>query len=157
VGALAQLAVQRVLLGDRVAAAKFGTGEPIEDPVRERELLESVNRLSAVAGIDPALSGRFFADQFEANKVVQRGLYELWTAHPDRRPLRRPDLATEVRPQLDRITTQMIAQLAVTVARRCTRHPEPDTANLDALHIRAVWVALRSLRDGERVFHSDGG
>jgi chorismate mutase len=46
------------LLGDLVAAAKFGTGEPIEDTIRQRQVLESVTRLSAAAGIDPVVSGR---------------------------------------------------------------------------------------------------
>ncbi|WP_420907485.1 hypothetical protein [Streptomyces scabichelini] len=35
-------------------------------------------------------------------------------AHPDERPTERPDLATEVRPALDRITTRLLAALQET-------------------------------------------
>ncbi|MFE0028718.1 hypothetical protein ACFWX1_47535, partial [Amycolatopsis sp. NPDC059021] len=49
-GALTDLAVQRILLGDKVAAAKFGTDQPIDDPVREQKVLDSVRQLWGGAG-----------------------------------------------------------------------------------------------------------
>lgn len=39
---LVDLAAQRVLVGDKVAAAKFGTDQPIDDPAREQQILDSV-------------------------------------------------------------------------------------------------------------------
>ncbi|MFE0022804.1 hypothetical protein ACFWX1_17485, partial [Amycolatopsis sp. NPDC059021] len=114
------------------------------------------------AGAAPGAGGagrpaplRFFRDQIEANKIVQRGLYALWTAHPELRPAHRPDLATEIRPRPDRITTGIIGQLAATAS---LRHPtlacEIDASfakisaeiqqRLDALHRRALTVALRT-------------
>ncbi|MFD9895027.1 gamma subclass chorismate mutase AroQ [Amycolatopsis sp. NPDC059027] len=158
-GALTDLAVRRILLGDKVAAAKFGTDQPIDDPVREQKVLDSVRQLSLAAGIDPAASVRFFQDQIEANKIVQRGLYALWTAHPELRPTHRPDLATEVRPQLDRITTGIIEQLAATASvRQPTLTCEIDASvakisaeiqqRLDALHRQALTVALRKTCSG---------
>ncbi|MFD2463508.1 gamma subclass chorismate mutase AroQ, partial [Amycolatopsis samaneae] len=158
-GGLTDLAARRILLGDKVAAAKFGTDQPIDDPAREQQVLDSVRQLSLAAGIDPAASVRFFRDQIEANKIVQRGLYGLWTAHPELRPAHRPDLATEVRPELDRITTGIIEQLAATVSlRRPTLTCAVDASfakisaelrwHLDSLHRQALTVALRSTCSG---------
>jgi chorismate mutase len=88
-------------------------------------------------GIDPAVSVPFFRDQIEAGKMVQRGLFRRWRARPDRVPAHRPDLITEVRPQLDRLTKQLLANL---------RRPEcPARIRLDPLHRRALVVAMRSL------------
>jgi chorismate mutase len=153
-GPLADLAVQRVLLGDKVAAAKFGTSQPIDDPVREQQVLDQVATQSAALGLPPETGVRFFRAQIEANKVVQRGLFHRWTEHPAEQPTQRPDLAKEVRPQLDRITGQILEQL---VSTRKVRHPgeacttfhveaelSADIVNkLDKLHRQAVTVSLR--------------
>lgn len=133
-GPLADLAVRRILLGDQVAAAKFGTGQPIDDPVRERQVLDAVAGQSAAMGLPPDVSVRFFQAQIEASKVVQRGLFRYWTAHPDKRPVRWPDLATEIRPQLDRITGQILEQLRATVP---IRRPGVEC---DVLRLRAQIV-----------------
>lgn len=151
---LTTIAVQRILLGDKVAEAKFGTDSPIDDPAREQQELQAVRALAEKAGIDPDASARFFRAQFEANKVVQRGLYALWTRHPELRPSERPDLAKEVRPKFDQITTEIIEQLAAT---QDIRKPTVGchvqlvkaqvsaelSARLDALHRRALRVALQ--------------
>jgi chorismate mutase len=155
-GPLTAVAVQRILLGDKVAAAKFGTGRPIDDPVREQQELDAMAAMASREGVDPDASVRFFRAQIEANKVVQRGLYALWTEHPELRPSERPDLATEVRPELDQITAEIMRQL------KATRAVRADTAGcremlleaqssaelrfgLDALHRKALTVALRSV------------
>jgi chorismate mutase len=94
--------------------------------------------------------------QTSGGAVVQRGLYALWAEHPELRPSERPDLATEVRPELDQITAEIMRQLTATRAVRA------DTAGcrvmlleaqssaelrfgLNALHRKALTVALRSV------------
>ncbi|GAB2957628.1 hypothetical protein GCM10027097_02810 [Amycolatopsis acidiphila] len=136
------MAVQRLLLGDKVAAAKFGTAVPIEDPVHEGQLLAAVQRLSLAAGIDPVLGVRFFEDQIEANKYIQAGLHERWTANPALRPRQRPDLSIEVRPRLDELTGELFTQLA---AGRCAKPDEPPDCALDDLHREALQLAMRSV------------
>jgi chorismate mutase len=145
-----------------VAAAKFGTTEPIDDPVREQQVLDSVATMSKTLSIDPVFSVQFFRDQIEANKVVQRGLYREWEAHQERRPTYRPSLSTEVRPQLDVITSQILEQLQATDS---VRHPKyvcfvfplgsglctEIRRHLDALHRDALTVALRSVYSPSRV------
>jgi chorismate mutase len=152
-GPLTDIAVQRILLGDKVAEAKFGTDQPIDDPAREQQELDAVAAMASREGVDPDASVRFFRAQIEANKVVQRGLYDLWTRHPELRPSERPDLATEVRPALDQITTEIIQQLKATqdvrVAAGCrgllldAKLSAEVRFGLDALHRKALTVALR--------------
>jgi chorismate mutase len=150
------LAAERILLADKVAAAKFGTATPIEDPVREQQVLDRAAALAAEAGIDVPDTVRFFRAQLEMSKIVQHGLYDRWTRHPELAPTERPDLVTEVRPQLDRITVEFIDQLAAT---EDLRGPTPRCEvslvlaavktdhqyGLDRLHEGALRGAIRPL------------
>lgn len=151
---LVDMAVDRLLLGDAVAAAKFEAGLPVDDLVREQQLLDSVAAMAETLGIDPAMSVHFFQAQIDANKVVQRGLFMRWARHPALRPRTRPDLAREVRPRLDQITDEIMQQL------KLTQHLHSDNSGcqpqflasrevtevrdeLDSLHRKALAVALR--------------
>ncbi len=139
-------AAERILLADKGAAAKFGTSSPIEDPVREQQVLDQAAALAAEAGLDTAGTVAFFRAQIEMSKLVQRSLFERWTAHPEQAPTERPDLATEVRPELDRITVEFSGQLVATgdlrgAGARC--HPRaPGRGDLTA-HA-ALFSAVRS-------------
>lgn len=150
---LVGLAAERILLADKVAAAKFGTTTPIEDPVREQQVLDQAAALAVDAGIDTDDTVEFFRAQIDMSKVVQRELHALWTKHPELAPAERPDLATEVRPELDRITVAFIGQLAATEDLRTPAHAcktslvlaktEINHAyGLGRLHSRALWGAI---------------
>ncbi|WP_205622935.1 gamma subclass chorismate mutase AroQ [Sciscionella marina] len=153
---LVGLVAERILLADKVAAAKFGTSTPIEDPERERQVLDDAAARAEKAGIDRKRTVEFFRVQIEQSKVVQRGLYDLWTRHPELAPTRRPDLGKEVRPELDRITVEFIDQLAATVKLRrpalgCEVLLAPAEAKaivgygLDWLHTRALHGATSTV------------
>ncbi|MGW3419653.1 chorismate mutase [Streptomyces phaeochromogenes] len=154
-GALTELFTERLLLADKVAAAKYGTEAPIDDPARERQILDDVAARAAGLGLDPDSVTAVFRDQIEANKVVQRGLYARWDAHPDERPTERPDLAKEVRPALDLITTRLLAGLQETVPVRADASCGPrlyaEAAlsayghRLDVLHLKGLGRALPSV------------
>ncbi|MEU3628875.1 chorismate mutase [Amycolatopsis coloradensis] len=151
---LTELAAQRGQIADKVAAAKFGTPSPIDDPVREQQILDSVAAKAPGLGLDAASVVRFFRDQIEANKVVQRGLYARWTTHPGSRPPGRPDLATEVRPVIDRLNAGLLTELAAT--RDARARPSCDARlavtarlvdarrGLDRLHSVALGESVRS-------------
>jgi chorismate mutase len=82
-----------------------------------------------------------------------RGTTKRWSAHPELAPAERPDLATEVRPALDRITVAFVDRLAESAG---LRSPTPRCAlslvaaavaadrryGLDHLHERALWGAI---------------
>lgn len=154
-GALTELFAERLLLADKVAAAKYGTESPIDDPVRERQILDDVAARAAGLGLDPDSVTAVFRDQIEANKLVQRGLYARWDAHPDERPTERPDLAKEVRPALDLITTRLLAALEETVPVRADASCGPRLYaaatlsayghRLDVLHLKGLGRALPSV------------
>ncbi|MDI5980587.1 chorismate mutase [Amycolatopsis magusensis] len=131
---LAELSGQRVQIANKVAAAKFGTTQPIDDPVREQQILDGVAAKAPGLGLDPAAAVEFFRDQIEANKVVQRGLYDYWTANPEQAPTHRPDLPTEIRPVIDRINEGLLTELAATSAVRA----RPSCGVRLVLAIRAV-------------------
>jgi chorismate mutase len=61
-------------------------------------------------GINPDAAVSFFQQQINASKVVQRGLFDRWTAHPDQAPTSRPDLS-KIRTELDQLTTELLQQL----------------------------------------------
>lgn len=153
--ALTELFAERLLLADKVAAAKYGTESPIDDPARERQILDDVAARAAGLGLDPHSVTTVFRDQIEANKLVQRGLYARWDAHPDERPTERPDLAKEVRPALDLITTRLLAALQETAQVRADTSCEPRLYaaatlsayghRLDVLHLRGLGRALPSV------------
>ncbi|MFG2349390.1 chorismate mutase [Streptomyces phaeochromogenes] len=154
-GTLTELFAERLLLADKVAAAKYGTESPIDDPVRERQILDDVAARAAGLGLAPDSVTAVFRDQIEANKLVQRGLYARWDAHPDERPTERPDLAKEVRPALDLITTRLLAALQETDPVRADASCEPRLYaaatlsayghRLDVLHLKALGRALPSV------------
>jgi chorismate mutase len=127
---------------------------PIDDPVRENAVLDAVAAKSAQLGIDPKASRAVFTDQIEANKTVQYGLYSRWRAYPGQAPTARPDLS-QVRPILDRITDQLLAELKATQQFRvnpsCTaqltgaRNRVERARHLDPLHEDAFARALTSI------------
>ncbi|MDW4909855.1 gamma subclass chorismate mutase AroQ [Streptomyces sp. ADMS] len=152
---LTDLFAERLLVADKVAAAKYGTDRPIDDPVREQQILDDVLARAVGLGLDPAAVAAVFRDQIEANKVVQRGLYARWDAHPGLRPTERPDLVKEVRPILDRITTELLDALQETEGVRAGEACEPRLVlaaahsaygyRLDGLHVAGLGRAVPSV------------
>ncbi|MFD5228498.1 chorismate mutase [Streptomyces qaidamensis] len=154
------LLARRLLLADKVAAAKYGTDTPIDDPVREAQILDDVRARASSLGLEPDAVAAVFRDQIEANKLVQRALYVRWDAHPAERPTERPDLAKEVRPALDRITTALLAALRDTERTRTLPSCGPRLATaagwsaythrLDAPHLEGLGRAMPSVCAGPR-------
>jgi chorismate mutase len=159
--ALVELVVERLSLARDVAAAKYGSGDPIDDPIREQQVLRSAGCALNVTSVSRRTGMQFFQDQIEASKVVQRGLYHRWYRHPEEIPATSPDLAAEVRPKLDRITAQIIQQfrcmnevpsfkpgdVADLIDRRLSAAvPERQ---LPRLHRHAAAFAMRSLSAGD--------
>lgn len=150
-GSLVDLAVQRILVSDDVAATKYRSGAPVEDLLRERQVLAEAGRRAAQMGLDREFAIRFFRSQIDASKVVQRGMLARWQAHPEEAPSTSPDLQS-IRERLDELTDQLLEQLRSTqVARRHTslcrirlheaRVPVAAVHHLDALHRRALDLA----------------
>jgi chorismate mutase-like protein len=153
-GPLTELVIRRLVVSDQVAASKFGTRTPIDDPVREHQELATVRQAAPAMGLNPAATVRFFQDQITASKTVQRGLIQRWTAHPEMAPTSRPNL-NAIRTQLNQITTGLLQQLKATQGFRdkagpCTialnlAHLSGEERNhLDTVHRQALSAALQS-------------
>ncbi|MFJ4966411.1 chorismate mutase [Streptomyces sp. NPDC088729] len=146
-GTIVRLAAERVMTADTVAAAKWGTTQPIDDPAREKTVLASATARATKLGIDQATVQRIFKDQIAANKDVQRALYAQWQTHPATQPTHRPDLATQVRPVLDRVDSRLLT--AVRQAQPLLSRPD-----CDALLERGKATAVRAM--GLDTLHRDG-
>jgi|GEM_PF-905117 len=107
---LPALMVQRLGWMDEVAEAKRAKGLPITDPVREVELLRTMTQLGVAAGVPAERVRSFFSGQMQAAKVRQE---EWLRQHPSATTRKVPDLTGTVRPALDKISAQMIDQLAL--------------------------------------------
>jgi chorismate mutase len=155
--ALVVVAARRLVLGADVAAAKFLSGQRIDDHVREQEILDSVASRLKGADLRHAPAMEFFRDQIEANKVIQRGLHHYWREHPGAFPVGRRDLTAELRPQLDIINRHMLLLLIYTESIPPVRRSHIDSLfdrklktstalrQLGELRQDAADVALRSL------------
>ncbi|MGW6792649.1 chorismate mutase [Streptomyces chartreusis] len=154
-GALTGLIIERIQVSDDVAASKFGTDSPIEDPVREAQVLASVRKQAEAAGVDPDAAVAFFQDQITASKTVQRGLFDRWTAHPEEAPTTRPDLGP-IRSKLDQLTTALLTELkdteqvrgkpvACRVQLALAGVSGAAVEHLDALHRQALRTATDSV------------
>ncbi len=100
----------RLATADAVAAAKWGTPSPIDDPAREAQVLGAVASQAADEGLSAGRVQQIFRDQIEANKEVQRALFGWWSVAPGAAPTVRPDL-TQVRPVIDRQNLDILLQL----------------------------------------------
>ncbi|MFG2501092.1 gamma subclass chorismate mutase AroQ [Streptomyces sp. NPDC048441] len=156
---LADLAAQRLATADLVAAAKYGTDSPIDDPAREKQVLDDVARQARELGADPEATVRIFRDQIEANKVVQRELHRRWDADPSQAPgpEERPDLA-EVRKEINRVNGELVRGIAGSPSARTSPSCRGlltvagvrvrGERQLDVLHTVALGRALPSVCSG---------
>ncbi|WP_017586930.1 chorismate mutase [Nocardiopsis ganjiahuensis] len=110
---LVGLSAERLETAEAVAAAKWHTGSPVDDPAREEQVLEAAREQAERSATDPEHAAAVVRDQIEAHKTVQHTLHARWTVLPDRAPAEEPDLS-EVRPELDRITSGLVRELAAT-------------------------------------------
>ncbi|WP_434599832.1 chorismate mutase [Streptomyces sp. A5-4] len=96
---------------------KWFTGSPVDDPLREKQVLATAARQAGEAGADPDTTVRIFRDQIDANKEVQRALHTRWDADSSRAPESSPDL-TEVRREINRVSADLVRAIADSAAAR---------------------------------------
>lgn len=109
---LRQAIDQRLLLAQEVARAKWNAKAAIEDLPREEQVIAAAVRQGSALGLPEAWVRTVFRAQIEASKTVQRALYGRWQAEGAGRFDDAPDLAGSVRPELDRLTTQLLRAMA---------------------------------------------
>ncbi|MNN23084.1 Monofunctional chorismate mutase precursor [compost metagenome] len=103
---------QRLDLAHSVAVHKWDNDLPVEAPEREQQVLQQVHETANDYGLPPERATAFFADQIEANKIMQYGLIDRWTAL-GQRPSQQPrDLDNELRPRLDMLQATLLFELS---------------------------------------------
>lgn len=105
--------VARLELMPDVAKAKWNAGKPIEDPEREKALLDGMESLAAANHLDEKLVRSLFEDQIEAAKLVQQSLFDEWKENEPPRFEAIPDLLTEQRPKIDRATQELLLAFVI--------------------------------------------
>lgn len=101
----------RLAVAADVAKAKWNSGAPIEDPLREAQILDRVALDAPRHGLAPATAREFFRAQIEAGKMVQHELHRRWKT-ADQPPFENPpDLARDIRPRLDQLAPALLAAL----------------------------------------------
>ncbi len=136
---LRQAIDQRLLLAQGVAQAKWNAKAAIEDLPREEQVIAAAVRQGGVLGLPEAWIRTVFRAQIEASKTVQRALYRRWEAEGAGRFDDAPDLAGSVRPELDRLTAQLLRAMADNQALLHDSGRKADVAvAMHALQARAV-------------------
>ena len=103
---------QRLDVAVKVAQTKWNSGAPINDPARERQILDNLTAsLTTSDAQDKAFMRRFFQAQFDAGKIIQVALHAQWKQEEHARFANPPDLARDIRPELDRLTPLLIDAL----------------------------------------------
>ena len=108
---LVDTAAQRLQTAYPVAAYKWLTGGPIEDPARVAAVLDTVGADASRRGIDPAFVREAFARQIHATEGAEYVLFGHWKFDPGAAPATAPDLA-ESRTSIDGFNEAMVAEMA---------------------------------------------
>jgi cyclohexadienyl dehydratase len=143
VRAVFQLMQDRLQLMKDVAAWKHARKAPLVDAEREQQVLEATVRQARELGIDDASARRLFSLQIRLAVRVQESWISSWRsgAAP---PQDVRDLAGQLRPQLDRLGTELLRSIYLAL-------PEFQRADFAARYTRyAKVVVAPGLTDSER-------
>jgi len=111
---LVKTSAHRLAIAEQVALSKWDSGTAVEDASREAQVIVGAVKAGDEKGIDSTSITRFFKAQIEANKVVQYSLLADWRragGAPAHTPV---DLTGTIRPELDQLQAELIAELAAT-------------------------------------------
>jgi len=119
---LIEMTVARLHIARQVALSKWDSHKPVEDLPREADVIKAAAEEARAVGLPEKLATHFFADQIEANKLVQYGLLAQWQRTGQAPNDNRVDLKKDIRPELDRLQQGFIKTLADTKTLRA----QPD-------------------------------
>jgi cyclohexadienyl dehydratase len=128
----------RLALMEQVAAHKYAGGQPILDPAREAAVVGALLERGGALGLSPGALRPILELQVEWAREVQEAWLEEWRSGRARPPARVPDLATALRPEIDRLGRAMLSALYL------ARPALADPAGLDRARARAT-AAVRRL------------
>jgi chorismate mutase-like protein len=136
---MARLIDARLALVTEVARAKWNAQLPIEDLPREQALLASLRERAEKMGLTAETVNNFFKAQITAAKLLQNSLFDHWRAAGFSQFQGVADIAGDLRPQIDRVTSDMLQELSHWYAGAPVRLMEPSAFEL--VNEEAVRVA----------------
>lgn len=108
---LVDAAAERLGTAEAVAANKWNTKGPIEDPTRVEQVLSGVAADAAARGVDSERVRRIFRDQISATEAIEYARFAQWKLDPAAAPATAPDLASS-RAVIDGLNRTMVDQMA---------------------------------------------
>jgi chorismate mutase len=133
---LFQAIAERLSYMEDVGAYKAQNQIPVEDVEREKIVLSNAKELAAAHGLDPDSMERFFIAQISAAKAIQyRYKAELLTREIPTRPI---DLQSHIRPELDRLGSDIVKLFATVLQRRSAITEEKRERFMSTLHSRLL-------------------
>lgn len=142
---LVETSARRLAIAEQVALAKWDGKTPVEDASREERVLAGATKAGLSRGLDATSVSNFFRAQIEANKLVQYALLAEWRRAgkaPDHTPV---DLARTIRPELDEVDKELIAELGESVAIRASASCRTEIARSTGRYASAHKNDLGSL------------
>jgi chorismate mutase len=109
--ALVDAAAQRLQTADAVSASKWITKGPIEDPARERQVIDGVREAASARGVDPGYVQAVFRDQIDATVGIEYARFSDWKLDPADAPQTAPDLS-DSRGVIDGLNRTMVTEVA---------------------------------------------
>ena len=134
---LVETSAQRLVIAEQVALAKWDSGMRVEDASREAQVIADAITAGESRGLDQATVSNFFRAQIEASKLIQYSLIAEWRRvgkAPDHTPV---NLAITIRPELDQVEMELIAELAETAGIRASASCRTDVAKAVGKYVSA--------------------
>jgi cyclohexadienyl dehydratase len=143
VRAVFQLMQDRLQLMKDVAAWKYARNAPVVDAEREQQVLEATVQQARELGIGDASARRLFSLQIRLAVRVQESLISSWRSGTAA-PQDVLDLASQLRPQLDRLGTELLLSIYLAL-------PEFQRADFAARYTRYTKIVQApGLTDSDR-------
>lgn len=147
---LAGLIEQRLSYMKDVAAYKWRNNLPVEDPEREKIVVESSIQDAEASGLNAGSSSRFFELQIRLAKDIQRDWFEHWEENGFEE-YDYADLKEEIRPQLLRLGEEIIQAVKQFEP---WRYGEKELKELEKVFVRALTARKISRRDKKALFEA---
>jgi chorismate mutase len=125
---LVEKSARRLVIAEQVALAKWDSGGPVEDTLREAKVIADAVKDGESRDLNPISISDFFKAQIEANKIIQYSLLADWRRAGKALGHAPINLVGTIRPELDQLQTALIAELADTAAIRAASTCRSDVA-----------------------------
>jgi chorismate mutase len=134
---LVETSARRLTITEQVALAKWDSGAAVEDVPREAQVITGAVKMGESKGLDEASVANVIRAQIEASKLVQYSLLADWR-RAGKAPTHEPvNLVDTIRPELDRLQTTLITELADTKAIRASKSCLPEVAEAVGKYVSA--------------------